>query len=959
MLSVLSSLILPDLVLDNPGDLLNLVFFGIIITFSCLGLGILALSWFKERSTLTRFLALFKNETVDTVANNRLSLSESFSKNRILRKYCSVWHAFDHNLLRSQASDEEAPKLFNPSYADLIFNRDTLNIRTGQGRFVAALPGILTGLGVLGTFIGLLYGLTSLGNIDLRSDNFSQLSNGIFDMIAGASVAFKTSVWGVVASLGINIVEKWAYNSISSKLRLLQNCIDQLYPHIDAETILEKVERSTSNTSQVMSTLAEQIGAKLQASMQDISQNIVKALENTLRSLLVPTLKEISKNASQQANSAAEASVASMEKVIEKFMGEISGAANQQQQLIQNTNQSLGETVNHLVSEVKQHEDATQTQVSNLMEQQSGFVSQLTNTLAAQDAQNKSAYENTIASLANSRQAFDDQMQALTLKLNEMIDNVQQTTHQSVASTQTSQQAITQSIETNIQRQEEINGKLAEDLAKVSEQFDRFSSSIPNLNQGLVQAAGHLENAASNVTSVSTTFATSAQTMVQEVNKAAEQVKLAGVENNHAIQSIQTIQQTLADTIARLKELMSDMDTTVQNYAAASDKSRDLFSTLSAEFDQVLSSIRQQLAQLNKDIAGTMQEHISLVGAQTQKGLDKFMGDISGAAAQQQRLIENTNQSLDATVRQLVNEVKEHEATAQDQVSSLMKQQADFVTHLTNTLATQDSQNKVVYENTIASLANNSQAFDRQMKDLTLEMSSMIESIQKTARKSAADTQTSQQAIAQSIESNIEQQKASNDKFTEDLANVSERLDRFGKSVAELNLGLERATGNLEKATANVTSVGTAFANSATTMAQEVNQAAQQVKIAGDENASTIRNFQKIQQELSDTINRMKELMSAMDDTVQNYSDASDKSKEVFDSISTEFDRVLDSIKKQLDQLNQDIAQTMQRYINLVNEQTNDRMSVWNRDTSEFTKSMTEATKTIADIVDQLDSRRK
>lgn len=62
------------------------------------------------------------------------------------------------------------------------------------------IPGILTSLGILGTFIGLMRGL---GNLDLSSANNTVAS--IHTMISGMTFAYGTSIAGLVASLLFNI----------------------------------------------------------------------------------------------------------------------------------------------------------------------------------------------------------------------------------------------------------------------------------------------------------------------------------------------------------------------------------------------------------------------------------------------------------------------------------------------------------------------------------------------------------------------------------------------------------------------------------------------------------------------------------------------------------------------------------------------------------------------------------
>ncbi len=70
------------------------------------------------------------------------------------------------------------------------------------------IPGLLTSLGILGTFIGLMRGL---GNLDISSADSTM--QGISSMISGMTFAYGTSIAGVAASLAFNILFRIAQGS--------------------------------------------------------------------------------------------------------------------------------------------------------------------------------------------------------------------------------------------------------------------------------------------------------------------------------------------------------------------------------------------------------------------------------------------------------------------------------------------------------------------------------------------------------------------------------------------------------------------------------------------------------------------------------------------------------------------------------------------------------------------------
>lgn len=85
-------------------------------------------------------------------------------------------------------------------------NEDLLD-RVGMNFFNSGVSGTLTGLGILGTFLGLSMGLGAFSGDDIFT-----ISDNVDSLLSGMKVAFHTSVYGIFFSLVFNVV----YRSIMS-----------------------------------------------------------------------------------------------------------------------------------------------------------------------------------------------------------------------------------------------------------------------------------------------------------------------------------------------------------------------------------------------------------------------------------------------------------------------------------------------------------------------------------------------------------------------------------------------------------------------------------------------------------------------------------------------------------------------------------------------------------------------
>ena len=93
-------------------------------------------------------------------------------------------------------------------------NEDVLALRSWQN-VVTQIPGTLTGLGILGTFIGLIVGIRGIG--------FSSVEialTSVQTLLSGIQVAFYTSISGMILSLLFNMIYRISWNMLRRNLGL-------------------------------------------------------------------------------------------------------------------------------------------------------------------------------------------------------------------------------------------------------------------------------------------------------------------------------------------------------------------------------------------------------------------------------------------------------------------------------------------------------------------------------------------------------------------------------------------------------------------------------------------------------------------------------------------------------------------------------------------------------------------
>lgn len=104
---------------------------------------------------------------------------------------------------------------------DEYINEDLID-RVGMNYYNSSIAGTMTGLGILGTFLGLSMGLGSFNGNDIYT-----ISDNVGPLLSGMKVAFHTSVYGIFFSLVFTYVYRSIMADAYEKLENFQNAFKQ------------------------------------------------------------------------------------------------------------------------------------------------------------------------------------------------------------------------------------------------------------------------------------------------------------------------------------------------------------------------------------------------------------------------------------------------------------------------------------------------------------------------------------------------------------------------------------------------------------------------------------------------------------------------------------------------------------------------------------------------------------
>ena len=187
--------------------------------------------------------------------------------------------------LRFLQNAEQLDRRGLPTNVEDYINDDTVTHGPGNATLAELIPNLLTSLGILGTFMGLSRGLSTLD-----FTNASQLIEGIPNLLTGMRFAFGTSVAGISCSIVFNMINRISQGSsyraiddfVSSFTQLamsrpLDNDVQLICQNQDRNFMLQGINDT------LVDRLAENVGRSITRAMNPVSDSMDRFIVGATR----------------------------------------------------------------------------------------------------------------------------------------------------------------------------------------------------------------------------------------------------------------------------------------------------------------------------------------------------------------------------------------------------------------------------------------------------------------------------------------------------------------------------------------------------------------------------------------------------------------------------------------------------------------------------------------------------
>lgn len=551
--------------------------------------------------------------------------------------------------------------------AETIFN--SLSVFEGRihAEFFKHLPGLLTGLGIIGTFIGLIHGLGAANESD-GGLNTTLLINSVKE-------AFYVSAGAIILAMVVTFVEKWVVSNFHRRVEQLSQLVDSLYTSGAGEEYLSRLVTASEESASQARILKDALVGDLRRILEEMTQRQIDASLRQQEEL------------TRQFGGLLEHGVGMpLEQVAERLGGSSS-------QSLQDLVAALGEKFERVASGVERMGLNQGEQIAaGLGDSMATFAARLDQMLGGQIGQAKELQGKTIESLENAIKSIETMANKIglagegaTSAMSEQVrqtltelaehqrligDSIRTVTDELRASVSNAHTVTSQGVETLLAalggEVGELIGRLhgeAETHAltqqgRMDEFTEQAKASLAELTGAVKAQTSSIEEAASAMRGAIADLGTAVNSNIARMAEGAGEIRLASEQfagSGRAVSDVLDRSRVVAGEFIELAQVLSTSAQDVRSVISDYRSARETFGAIVAGLNETIASARRD-ASMTSEMIQSMEAAVQkLVTAQSEA--DTYLAKVSEVIRESHGSFTN---SMVETLRQTNTEFHKH-----------------------------------------------------------------------------------------------------------------------------------------------------------------------------------------------------------------------------------------------------------------------------------------------------------
>jgi hypothetical protein len=583
-----------------------------------------------------------------------------------------LWEEYEdtlHAVKRASSGASELVEIRATVPAETLFTSEVLVDSRLFDNFTRHLPGILTGLGIIGTFGGLLQGLKLFdpSSTETAVAGLKPLLDSVSHAFAASGTAIACAMFVVFFS---RLVLAYCYRLVEQ----LSHGIDSLYSTGAGEEYLARLvsssEQNQANTAQLKDALVEdlrkmmtelvdkQIAAQ-NASSKDLGNFLGGAISDSLKGPMAAIQNAISdttKNNSTQVAGMLESLLTGfMAKLEDTFGGQMRGINEQMQKSI-DAMSSVQQSLQTLLSDVKEANENATTQLTGTLEEAMRKSAENQQVLTDQMRAFVQEFKNIVDDERNkSKGAMDEAMAKVLSDLSNAIAQMEKVRTDAAGAEKKRSDDLhdgTKVLVGGLSGQvDKLLNAVSEQVIKTQQNIDAIGDvstrAVDGMNQGALTmgaAANRFETAGNSVSSAIDKAGKLSETLnatASSLQSAAQAVKLGFDQYDSTRKTVDLQVASLMGLIESAKKEAGISQELVKNITASANSLKNAEAASREHLEQVNAALVKAFETFGSSLVEMVRKSVGETDKHVGKGMETLSGVVQGLVQAVQKMSRN------------------------------------------------------------------------------------------------------------------------------------------------------------------------------------------------------------------------------------------------------------------------------------------------------------------------------
>ncbi|MBM3224506.1 MAG: hypothetical protein FJZ47_11990 [Candidatus Tectomicrobia bacterium] len=489
-----------------------------------------------------------------------------------------AWQTFETHLL-SQANAAGEPRIWASESAQSVFQANALLAPRLNLGFCAAIPSLVTGLGLLCTFLAILVALLEVRLVDGQFQ-------GLDHLISGLSGKFVSSIAALFAATYFLATERALSHRLQRSVHALASTLDRLIPRLSHTRVLLGLQHDMAAQGRTLQQFHTQVVASLQQGLSDgvgpLLARMSTALEHQ-QDTLTRTCTGLIQGLEQTMDTTLNATA----RLLESMQTQLLGSQTTLHELVTTTRQATTE-----------HMALSQTHGEHFATALHGVVGDIQQT--------------TGSSVQHLSTVFATALHELSTRLGALGEHMAQTVQHSAAqAADTAQTVIARADSWSTHSAAQLTQLLAQQQAQVERNGAvqmAFDTSLGQFHDALGQytsVTGQVRQIATAAASITKVLNDTSATLGRTATMAALQAERF----TDTIRRQEDMQQQVAQSLQQYQQVFSQTTQATQDFLGRMEQHLYRYTTLTAQgFDQAVQAADTHLTRAFRDLGATVHD---------------------------------------------------------------------------------------------------------------------------------------------------------------------------------------------------------------------------------------------------------------------------------------------------------------------------------------------------------------